>query len=426
MILNGGGNGAPPSNNNAYWAYNGTTLYPKDLNQNVPGAIYNTESGFMYPGSGAVNLDSYTVADPNPNPPAGIGTVPVTATSLAMTNGTNIQNAGIADAGTRLQVQVSFIPAGVSVSVPNVINLSNGTNSSSGVAVLTLTTNSSGDGPFNPATGTSTVINPGFATSGTAVYEILFADPFSVESLTVVTTVSYTPSLNSNQPTPGQDAQALGGFAPFGASHNSDTQIPRFFTAQIPTLPNYFSINRCACDLLFPFVTNQGGYDTGIAIANTSADNLPNSTAKSQFGIVEFWYYGTLANGGSAPPPQCTNVASPGSCSNLPTLTSATSGVGQVNAGQILTYVLSTSGGSIGSGPNGLAPDYAAGFEGYIIAQAQFQYCHGYAFVGAQGGGPLDPGVSEGYLALVLDNSGINNGNGLPSRTNQKAENLVH
>ena len=37
----------------SYWSYDQTTMnYPKDFNQNVPGAIYNTESGFMYPGAG--------------------------------------------------------------------------------------------------------------------------------------------------------------------------------------------------------------------------------------------------------------------------------------------------------------------------------------------------------------------------------------
>ena len=48
-----------------------------------------------------------------------------------------------------------------------------------------------------------------------AVYEVIFADPFSVESAAVATTVSYSPNLNLNQPTPGQIAQAFGGFAPF-------------------------------------------------------------------------------------------------------------------------------------------------------------------------------------------------------------------
>ena len=49
----------------------------------------------------------------------------------------------------------------------------------------------------------------------------------------------------------------------------------------------------------------------------------------------------------------------------------------------------------------------AAGFAGYIIAQAQFQYCHAFAFIGALGALPTSPGISEGYLALILDTPGL-------------------
>jgi len=92
----------------------------------------------------------------------------------------------------------------------------------------------------------------------------------------------------------------------------------------------------------------------------------------------------------------------------------------------VLTYVLSSGGGAIGNGGNGL-DNRANGFTGYIIAQAQFQYCHAYAFITAIGAGPLSAAVSEGYLGLVLDNSSWNclSSIGL-CRTHQSAENLVH
>lgn len=447
------GNGTFPGT--AYWIYdgdtaiaNGTVNYPADLNQNVPGAIYNTESGFEYPGTmGGTNV----LSDPTINPPPGLGTVPVTIATQGLWDATTgIQGAGIANTGTRLQMQISNIPAGATVTVPDAILLTNqGGHQTSGIAML-VNTDSAGAGAYSPvytgtggasgALGTSSTV----ASSGLVVYEVIWADPFSVESATVQTTVSYSPSLNLNQPTPNQIAQAFGGFAPFystAAAHlpSSTMTIPRFVTAQIPSNVNYFEIVRCACNLLFPFVTNAGGYDTGIAIANTSQDNLGatgGSLANPQFGGVEFWYYGTTASGGAAPGTQCTNVASPGTCPT-PNATSSSSAIGQVPAGQLLTYVLSTSGGSIGNGPNGLAPNWAAGFQGYIIAQAQFQYCHAYAFITAAGAGPLSTSISEGYLGLVLDNKSFNcnmtqlingnivNGGGL-CRTNQNAENLMH
>jgi hypothetical protein len=374
-----------------------------------------------------------------------------------------IDNAGIADQGTRLQVQISNIPTGSYVLVPEAIYLNNGT-INSGIAVL-VNTDAAGAGAYSPvaAPGTTaaqaTTSYVALASSGMAVYEVLFADPFSIESATVTTIVVYSPNLNLNQPDPTKTAQAFGGFAPFyssAAAHQPqplppptgvNLPVPRFTPGTVPANPNYFSINRCACNLLFPFVSAVGGYDTGIAIANTSMDNLGlngNSAANSQFGGVQFWYYGVGNNGGAAPPTQCTNVASPGTCPT-PSATSSSTLVGQVPAGQVLTYVLSSGGGGIG-GPNGGSANgldnRANGFQGYIIAQAQFQYCHAYAFITAIGAGPLSSAVSEGYLGLVLDNKSFNcptytvsltggitgtvsNGTGL-CRTNQSAENLVH
>lgn len=438
----------------SYWSYDQTTVnYPKDLNQNVPGAIYNTESGFMYPGSSAT-LDS-GATDPTPNPPFGLGTVAVTAVTAALHNGTLIDNAGIADQGTRLQIQISNIPAGAFVLVPDAIWLTNGstpippaTTSFSGIAVLT-NTDAAGAGTYSPVyTGASAATAVGtfsqLASSGMAVYEVIDADPFSIESATVTAIVAYSQNLNLNQPDPTKVSQVFGGFAPFyssSAAHQPQPlpppngvvlPVPRFSPGQVPANPNFFSVNKCSCNLLFPFVSAQAGYDTGIALANTSQDNLGfggNSSATQQFGGVQFWFYGTGNNGGSAPPTQCTNVASPGTCPT-PSPASASTLVGQVPAGQILTYVLSSGAGSIGNGPNGLTNE-ANGFAGYVIAQAQFQYCHAYAFITAVGAGPLSQAVSEGYLGLVLDNEAWNcpGASGTVAgacRTGLHGENLVH
>ena len=58
-----------------------------------------------------------------------------------------------------------------------------------------------------------------------------------------------------------------------------------------------FQINRCACNLLFPYVTNAptvgGAFDTGIAIANTSLDpGVSNGFfGTQQSGPVQMWFY---------------------------------------------------------------------------------------------------------------------------------------
>ncbi|MEO6759301.1 MAG: hypothetical protein ABIO24_07585, partial [Saprospiraceae bacterium] len=55
------------------------------------------------------------------------------------------------------------------------------------------------------------------------------------------------------------------------------------------------------------------------------------------------------------------------------------------------------------------------GFQGYMIAQCQFQYAHGFAFISDVGANR----VSEAYLALIFDSR-------LPSRTLFYREILGH
>ena len=52
-----------------------------------------------------------------------------------------------------------------------------------------------------------------------------------------------------------------------------DSKMPRFVESNDPV--KVVEIDDCITTLLFPFVTNQEGFDTGIAITNTSADAGP-------------------------------------------------------------------------------------------------------------------------------------------------------
>ena len=236
---------------NSYWTYNQTsTNAPVDLNQNVPGAIYNTESGFEYP-----SVSPGPLADPSPNPPNGVGTVQVSATkaafsnsyniSTALPNGTNISGAGIASQGTRLSLQLTNIPAGSTVLVPTEVLLTNSdtvftagvaTSRFSGVMVLT-STDAFGAGAYSaPAAGIGLSTLVAVPSTGLIVYEILFADPFSIETATVPLEVAYTANLAQNLAAPGVTAQVAGGFAPFysrgqnppPAQPSATLPIPRF------------------------------------------------------------------------------------------------------------------------------------------------------------------------------------------------------
>jgi hypothetical protein len=386
-----------------------------DANQNVPGVSYFTESGFEF---------QSVLQNPASNPPPGFNSLPFSVNGDAIPfqdATTGINASGTANAGTRLATSLQNVPNGLSVYVSPIIFLyrqgtsysttqgpnSNSGSGATGVMVLTNTA-SDGSGSYNPPSGPITVTNQPLqlvsVSNGAAliVYEILFTDPFSLEYADVPFVVSFATQLNANAPIglpqPNVIATAAGGYAPFystsAATQASGTlPIPRFVFNG--SALNLFGIVKCNCNLLFPYVTQAPGYDTGIAVANTTMD--PYGTT-NQFGAVQMWYYGALANGGAAPGTQCTNTASPGTCPGTTT----------VAAGQVLTYTLFN-----GSAQWGL-DNRGAGFTGYMIVQAQFQYCHAFAFIGGLGGGPAvnssTNGLSEGYLALVLDPNTLSRG----------------
>ena len=428
------------------WVYNGNRNYPNDLAQNVPGAVYNTEAGFEWNGNNPGSQPT-----PNPNPPNGFASQFVNQATqgaallsignntggIAATGGfglnTGINVAGIASQGTRLSLNFTNIPSGAGVWLPPVIylfrqgsvysNLPNpnptsttgGTGFSAaqagntGVMVLTSTDAAGAGGFFRAPQSNTTVLQK---SSGLSVYEILYTDPFSLEIADVPTVVAYQANVNQNLPTPGITTQVTGGFAPFytstaagqplpnnqfpssGLAPSNSIPIPRFTPGTAPK--DLFLISKCACNLLFPYVVSAAGFDTGIAIANSSADP-GNANGEGFFGIpqpgtVTFWYYGVMASGGAVPGKQVSKT---------------------VPAGQVLTYVASS--GSSDWGLDGRA----AGLIGYVITQSQFQYCHAFAFISALGAGPLTPGTSEGYLGIVLDRASLN-------RTNQVGENKAH
>jgi RHS repeat-associated protein len=79
----------------------------------------------------------------------------------------------------------------------------------------------------------------------------------------------------------------------FNAAATSSDSIPRFCDKS--TSGNIFAINICQTNLLFPFVTNQLGFDTGLAISNTTSD--PFGT--TQCGTCTLNFYGAGAPAGA-------------------------------------------------------------------------------------------------------------------------------
>jgi hypothetical protein len=343
--------------------------------QNVPGTIYNSESNFIFPTWSSVS--------------GGVS-----------------EAAGQADYGTRLKAAFSNVPAGVSifVSTTNIINTTLGpvANPGAGLAgsyavLVGSETQSDGFGGGAPqvqqsgttggSTGTlfgifqiplSTQANG--TQSGTAVWEVINTLPQSIETMDFAVWLSYTANPNAaNGGTPSTGAMNVNlSFAPTesqgaytlanGSAASASLSIPRF--ANNGATPTAFAnVSLCQTALLFPFITNTNGFDTGIAIANTSLD--PFGTSPQAGGCTLNWF-----SGGSATP-----AATP-ACATTPT---APNCVPNIAAGAVYT---------------GLASTIVNGFQGYMIAVCNFQFAHGFAFISDLGARNL----AMGYLALVLPN----------------------
>lgn len=236
--------------------------------------------------------------------------------------------AGIATQGTQIAVTVNA-PTGVAVqssSVPTTITGSNGT-------VLTLVS--------------ANTANP-------LIYEVTSANTGAYDTFTLNLTLTI-----SGIPPVGTGTVTVG-LAPTGGNTPVATPVPRFTTAASGS--GSIAITSCVTRLLFPFVTSDAGFDTGIAISNTSRDPFGTTL---QDGACQLWFYGNKT---------------------VPKMTTTT-----VNAGEQLIWSLST-------GDTGKGVQPAPGFTGYLIAECNFQYAHGYAFISDLGASKL----AQGYLALVL------------------------
>ncbi|MCZ2076144.1 MAG: hypothetical protein LC130_14225 [Bryobacterales bacterium] len=309
--------------------------------QDVIGTNYNTESGFTLGGLNA--------------------------------------SAGIANTGTRLMARFNGLPAGVTAYVTT----TNTNTYPTLVASYVSGTDLNGAGGFPDPSG---IIKAGTAGgfdlvqvntvngAGMAVWEVTgvgLQSNSTLESLTFGVVFAYTPNYANNMPALGTGS-VTGSFAPLSVvtSASQNQPIPRFVGPG--TSRDIIKISACVTNLLFPFVTNQAGFDTGIAISNTSQDPFSSANAQGGTCVLNF-YGGTTAAPGTNPPAQTSQT---------------------INAGQQLVMSLS-AGGNLGTGP-------VAGFQGYIIAQCNFLYAHGYAFISDVGAQRL----AQGYLALVMGPGG--------------------
>lgn len=168
-------------------------------------------------------------------------------------------------------------------------------------------------------------------------------------------------------------------------SAGTSPTVPRFVTAGTPPANQegtgtVIGVSDCITDLLFPFVTTNFGFDTGIALANTSSD-VDSTTGKSLF-----------TSGGA--------LAQAGTCR----LTFFPSTGNGATAGASISATTTTiaAGGTFTGSASAL---FGANMSGYMLVVCNSQNVHGLAFLSQAFG--TTTGTSTSYVALILPNPGV-------------------
>jgi len=348
--------------------------------QNIPGAIYNSESGFISnfttPGSTTLNPLTYS---------------PASGTTWT---------AGLADYGTRLKAAFSNIPSGVSVYVSGVnligSNGANGGASTPGVnpagagspELAELVTSEAGiDNPIPTQTLNSNgqwLLPVSSTGTSTAIWEVVQELPNTIENFDFGVYITYPTSIPQTSGISATLSYAPTPTVPFTATAaglaSSTLTIPRFALATAAAGTNFLNINLCNTALLFPYVTTaflvpgQSGFDTGISIANTTSD--PFQTTNQSGTCTLYWYGGPPGAAAAVAFPTPTTLGATGICT--------TSCVPIISGTTALTLA---------------SQNVLANWSGYMIALCNFQYAHGYAAVSDVG----VRNIMSSYLALVID-----------------------
>jgi hypothetical protein len=293
------------------------------------------------------------------------------------------ETTGLANSPTEFQAVISNIPSGVQIWV----DAWNENNVGMTASLVSPTVANSGQ--------VLLVDNEsGAPVSATAVWAVGISNASAFPAsftFNVYTSFAGAPGANGGSPQANVTAYAQGGFYPQEAGGwVNDGPVPEFVVGLLPAAPgaSLFTVSLCQTILLFPYVTDFTGFDTGIAISNTSLDNLPVG-ASPQTGACTVAFYGdgglsaTVGSTGNTPGYVNSNVSYNG--------VAEINGTGLILPGQTWAFSLSNSDMGYES-----TPTY--GTTGYAIATCDFQYAHGYSFVS-------DTGIrnfAAAYLALII------------------------
>src|SRR5581483_3898131 len=276
------------------------------------------------------------------------------------------------------------VPSGVSVTWPATLT----TSAANGTAGLIFTLRSGGS-----------CVGPAACF---AIYDTTANNTTAAGTMTVTTAAAAVTGATGATPAVGVVVGSPSGFgtaslhASFGPGEasgggNDDVNaaaIPRYIattsavagtTRNIFNAGNWFTINAVRTTLLYPFVSNVGGFNTGISVVNTCNDTGAFNNAAptcSQTGGLTFYFFPT---GGT---PFCLNTDTT-AVPVAPACTSAGVGAFAGSRGLNASGQLAP-GGSFATALNFLLaaagkPNGAGTFDGYIIVVTQFNNAHGFS-----------------------------------------------
>ncbi len=138
-------------------------------------------------------------------------------------------------------------------------------------------------------------------------------------------------------------------------------------------LKPYAQVIRCNCYMLFTYVTATADFNTGIAVANTTGDTAPFGVneAPDQLGKITFYFYDRTAG-----------------------YVGTTETAADIQTGRSYVDLVSN-----------ILPTGVTSFSGYIIAKADFQFCHAFAFIADTG----FASIAHGYVANIIPDPAIKN-----------------
>jgi len=229
---------------------------------------------------------------------------------------------------------------------------------------------------FDATSGTALAIYSYEATNQTGLSDIV-VESFNVVPVVVLKAGTTTGTINAGVTLAPATGAASGCAAP-----SATPSRPRFLqmfesdaiaTNNPPDDPHrpYAQVIRCNCYLLFTYATATTSFNTGIAIANTTGDTGPfgANEAPDQLGRITFYFYDRAAG-----------------------FVGATTTAADIQSGRSFVELLSN-----------LLPTGVTSFSGYVIARADFQFCHGFAFIADNN----FANIAHGYIANVIPDPAI-------------------